>query len=284
MNILKTALLMFGLTALLMFVGAQFGPTGLYFALGMAVVTNFVAYWFSDKMVLAAYRAREVTAHDAPRLHGIVERLSRHAKIPMPKVYIIPSATPNAFATGRNPEHAAVAVTEGLFRMLDERELEGVLAHELAHVLHRDILIGTVVGALAGAISSLAWMAKWGAILGGFGGRSSNDDNGGVVGLLVMAIVAPLVAMLIQFAISRSREFHADKAAGELTGDPLALASALKKIHMGIEARPMREAGPATAHLFIASPFSGRALMNLLSTHPSMEKRVARLEEQAARR
>lgn len=281
MNMIKTGLLMMVMTMLFVFAGAALGgQAGIIFALGFAVISNFIAYWFSDRMVLAAYKAKEVDRNSAPALFEIVEKLAKRADLPMPRVYIIPSEQPNAFATGRNPQHAAVAVTEGLFRILDERALSGVLAHELAHVKHRDILIGSVAGTMAGAISSLAWMAKWGAIFGGVG--RSDDDNGGIIGLLVMAIVAPLVALLIQMAISRSREYHADQYAAELTGDPRGLGEALKRIHQGVEALPMK-AGPATAHLFIASPISGRALMNLVSTHPPMEKRVERLEALAGR-
>ena len=281
MNIFKTGFLMAAMTFLLMFAGAMLGGQhGMIVALGFALFTNFFAYWFSDKIVLAMYRAKEVDRNSAPRLYEIVERLARKADLPMPRVYIIPSDSPNAFATGRNPSHAAVAVTQALHDLLDDRELGGVLAHELAHVKHRDILIGTIVGTMAGAISSLAWFAKWGAIFGGFGGR---DRDGGTIGLLIMAIVAPIVALLVQMAISRSREYHADQKAGELTGDPLSLSSALARIHRGIERQPMVEAGQATAHLFIASPLSGRSFASLFSTHPPMEERVRRLEEQARR-
>lgn len=281
MNILRTGFLMMLLTMILLGIGSMFGQGGLIIALGFAVVSNFIAYWFSDKMVLAAYRAKEIDRNQAPNLYTIVENLTKKANLPMPKVYIIPSEQPNAFATGRNPEHAAVAVTQGLLRILSERELAGVLAHELAHVKHRDILIGSVVGTMAGAITVLASMAKWGAILGGF--SRDSDEGGGIVGLLVMAIVAPLAALLVQMAVSRSREYHADKAAGEFTGDPAALADALRSIHKGVEAMPMHDAGRATAHLFIASPISGQALASLFSTHPPMEKRVERLMEQASK-
>ncbi len=278
MNAVKTGILMAAMTFLLVGVGGALGgQVGIAVALVFSIVSNFFAYWYSDKMVLAMYRAQPISRNDDPRLYELVERLARKADLPMPKVYIIPSQSPNAFATGRNPEHAAVAVTEGLYRMLPDRELEGVLAHELAHVLHRDILTGTIVGTMAGAISSIAWFAKWGAIFGGF----SRDDDDNILVVLVMAIVAPIVAMLIQFAISRSREYHADKAAGEITGDPLALASALQKIHAGVKRVPMREAGQATAHLFIASPLSGRKMASMFSTHPAMEERVSRLKEQA---
>jgi len=280
MNFFKTALLMAAMTMLLVFAGAALaGQGGVVVALVISVVMNFFSYWFSDKIVLAMYRAQEITRSDNARLYGIVEKLVQKTGLPMPKVYIIPSATPNAFATGRNPSHAAVAATEGLLRILNEREIEGVLAHELAHVKHRDILIGSIVGTMAGAISSVAWMAKWGAVFGGFG--RDDDRNGGALAMLAMAIVAPIAALLIQMAVSRSREYHADARAGEITGDPLALASALQKIHAGVERIPMYEAGPATAHLFIASPLTGRQFATLFSTHPAMEDRVNRLVEQA---
>ncbi len=281
MNILRTGILMMVMTMLFVFIGGALGgQAGIVIALGFALVSNFFAYWFSDKMVLAMYRAKEIDRQSAPKLYEIVERIAARAELPMPKVYVIPNPSPNAFATGRNPEHAAVAVTEGLYHLLDDRELEGVLAHEMAHVKHRDILIGSIVGTMAGAISSLAWMAKWGAIFGGF---SRDDDNGGIA-LLALAIVAPIIALIIQMGISRSREYHADQKAGELTGDPMALAAALRKIHRGVEVAPMREAGPATAHLFIASPLSGRALASLFSTHPNMEDRIERLQRQATGR
>jgi len=282
MNILKTGLLMALMTFIFVVVGGALGGQGgMVMALGFALVGNLIAYYFSDKMVLAMYRARELNPSEAPELFEIIERLTKKAQMPMPKVYLIPSETPNAFATGRNPEHSAVAVTEGIYRLLPARELEGVLAHELAHIKHRDILIGTIVGVMAGAISSLAWMAKWGAIFGGLGGRDREGDGGGAIGLLVLAILAPIIALLVQMAISRSREYHADQKAGELTGDPRALASALEYIHRGIERHPMPEAGPATAHLFIASPLTAKSFFTLFSTHPAMEDRVARLEAQA---
>ncbi len=280
MNFFKTALLMAAMTALLVFVGgALAGQGGVAVALVISVAMNFFSYWFSDRIVLAMYHAQEVTRADSPRLYGIVERLAQKAGLPMPKVYIIPSATPNAFATGRNPSHAAVAATEGLLKLLNEREIEGVLAHELAHVKHRDILIGSMVGTMAGAISSIAWLAKWGAVFGGF--SRDDDRGGGALAMIALAIVAPIAALLIQMAVSRSREYHADARAGEITGDPLALASALQKIQAGVERIPMQEAGPATAHMFIASPLTGRQFATLFSTHPAMEDRVARLTEQA---
>jgi heat shock protein HtpX len=280
MNMLKTGILMMLMSAIFVFAGGALGgQTGIVIAVVFAVVANFGAYWFSDKLVLAAYRAAPIERNQAPRLFEMVERLSAKAGLPMPKFYIIPNPQPNAFATGRNPDHAAVAVTQGLMQMLNEREIQAVLAHEIAHVKHRDILIGTIVGTMAGAISSIAWMAKWGMILGG--GRDSQQNP---IVLLVLAIVTPIVALLVQMAVSRSREYDADRLAGELVDDPMALASALEKIHRGVQALPM-DAGPATAHLFIASPLSGtgRSLMTLFSTHPAMEDRVQRLTEQAER-
>lgn len=280
MNMLKTGMLMMVMTAIFVFAGGALGgQTGIIIAVGFAVITNFGAYWFSDKMVLAAYRAQPIERNQAPKLFEMVERLAAKANLPMPKVYVIPNPQPNAFATGRNPDNAAVAVTQGLMQMLNEREIQAVLAHEIAHVKHRDILIGTIVGTMAGAISSLAWMAKWGMILGG--GR---DNQQNPIVLLILAIVTPIVAVLVQMAVSRSREYDADRLAGELVDDPMALASALEKIHRGVQALPM-DAGPATAHLFIASPLAGtgKSLMNLFSTHPPMEARVQRLTEQAER-
>jgi len=277
MNVLKTGLLMAVMTALFVFIGGALGgQVGIIFALGFAVVGNFFAYWYSDKLVLKMYRAQIVDRNTSPKLYEIVEHLAKRADIPTPKIAIIPNQQPNAFATGRNPEHAVVAVTEGILRMLNERELRGVIAHELAHVKHRDILIGSVVGVMAGAISSIAWMAKWGAIFGGFG----RDDDDNIIAVLALAIVAPLIALLVQMAISRSREYHADQYAGEITGDPRSLSQALVKIHGAVEAIPM-QAGPATSHLFIANPLSGRAFASLFSTHPRMEERVKRLEAQA---
>ena len=276
MNTLKTGLLLAVLTALLMLVGHSLGGTqGMILFFGLAVVMNFASYWWSDKIVLGVYKAQPISRSDQPRLYGMVEELAQKAGLPMPRVYIIPSDSPNAFATGRNPDHAAVAVTAGIMRILDDNELRGVLAHEMSHVKNRDILIGTVAATVAGAISSIAWVVKWGAIFGGFG---RSDDRGGL-GALVMAIVAPIIALLIQMAISRSREFEADRSAGLLTGRPTDLASALQKLEAGVQRFPMREAGPATAHLFIANPFSAKGLGSLFSTHPSTEERLRKLYE-----
>lgn len=283
-NMLKTAVLLAALTGLMIWVGGMLGgQQGMVFALIMAAVMNFGAYWFSDKMVLAMYRAREVSPAEAPELHAMVDNLARRAGIPRPRVYVIPTATPNAFATGRDPHHAAVAVTEGIVQMLSRDELEAVLAHELGHVRNRDILVATIVATIAGAISMLAQMAQWAAMFGGLGRGSDDDDRGpGIIGLLITIIVAPLVALLLQLAISRSREYGADQAGAEISGKPLHLASALMKLERGAAMMPM-EANQGTAHLFIVNPLSGRSLASLFSTHPATEERVRRLEAMAAR-
>jgi heat shock protein HtpX len=280
MNRLKTAILLATLTALLLWVGEALGGRGgLMIALAMAVVMNFGAYWWADTIVLRMYRAREVDESQAPDLYALVRHLTQRINMPMPRVYIIPEETPNAFATGRDPQHAAVAVTAGIMRALDRDELAGVLAHELGHVRHRDTLIMTVAATLAGALSMLANMAMWGMMLGG---RSSDDDDGGspLVGLLGV-IIAPIAATLIQLAISRSREFSADAHAAQVTHQPLALASALRKIEAYSQRLPMHAGSPATAHLFIINPFSGRSLAHLFSTHPSTDERIARLQAMA---
>ena len=276
MNALKTTFLMALLMVLAVFVGYTIGGNGgmmiaFVFALGM----NLVSYWFSDKIVLKMYKAEEITESDSPRLFAVVRDLSQRAGLPMPKVYLIPTDTPNAFATGRNPEHAAVAVTRGIMNILTENELRGVLGHELAHVKHRDILIGTIAAVFAGAISMLAHMAQWAAIFGG--GRSDNERGGGGLGLLAMAIVAPIAALLIQMAISRSREYLADEDGARFHGNPRDLASALAKLQRGGERMPM-QATPATAHMFIVNPLTRGGLMSLFSTHPPMEERIKRLE------
>ncbi len=276
MNTMKTTFLMALLMVLAVFIGYAIGGNGgmmiaFVFALGM----NVFSYWFSDKIVLKMYGAQEITETDSPRLFAVVRDLSQRASIPMPRVYMIPTDTPNAFATGRNPQHAAVAVTRGIMNILTENELRGVLGHELAHVKHRDILIGTIAAVFAGAISMLAHMAQWAAIFGG--GRSDDDRGGGGLGLLVMAIIAPIAALLIQMAISRSREYLADESGARFHGNPRDLASALAKLQRGAAAIPM-QASPATAHMFIVNPLSGRGLMTLFSTHPPMEERIKRLE------
>ena len=279
MNTLKTTFLLTALTLLLLFFGkALGGNSGMMFALVMADVMNFVSYWFSDKIVLKMYGAKEATEAEAPRLYRITRQLAMKAMLPMPKVYIIPGMSPNAFATGRNPQHAAVAATEGILKMLNDEELEGVMAHELAHVGNRDILISSIVATIAGAISMLANMAQFAAM---FGGRD-RERGGNPMVMIAMAIIAPIAAMLVQMAISRSREYQADDYGARICGKPLALASALKKLHMGVAAIPM-EANAATAHMFIVSPLTGGGLMSLFSTHPPMEERVKRLEELSRR-
>jgi heat shock protein HtpX len=278
MSILKTTFFMALLTGLLIVAGSLIGgQNGALIALIFALVMNLGAYWFSDKLVLAMYRAQPVTEAQAPELHSIVRTLATKAGIPMPKVYLMDIPTPNAFATGRNPQHAAVAVTTGIMRLLNREELTGVIGHELSHVLHRDILIGTIAATIAGAISYLTYMAQWAMIFGGFGG--SRDERGGSnpLVMLLMIIVAPIAAMLIQLAISRSREYHADEGGADLVGNPLALANALRKIQQGVQQIPM-QANPATAHMFIVSPLTGGGMMKLFSTHPPIEERIARLE------
>jgi heat shock protein HtpX len=276
MNGLKTVMLMMMLTLLLVWGGAALGGRqGMTFALIFAFAINFFSYFFSDKIVLAMYRAKQVTEAEAPVLYRIVRRLSQKAGMPMPKVYIVPGMSPNAFATGRSPRHAAVAATEGIMQLLTEEELSGVMAHELTHVLHRDILIGSVAATIAGAISYLAQMAQWAMIFGG--GRQNDDEGGSPVAALVMMIVAPIAALLIQMAISRSREFSADEGGARLQGNPLPLASALRKLEKGAAMIPM-QTNPATAHMMIVNPLSGKSIAKLFSTHPPTEERIARLD------
>ncbi len=266
-----------GLVALLAIGGSMIGGTQGMLAFGaIGLAFNFLSYWFSDKLALMTNGARPVEREQLPEVYEIVERLTRRAGLPMPRIYVIPTDAPNAFATGRNPEHAAVAVTEGILRILDRRQLEGVLAHELSHVQNRDILIATMAGAIAGLISTVGYVLRWGAILGG--GRSDRDGPSGLE-LLAWAVVAPLIALVIQLAISRSREFGADASGAELVGDPEPLAQALLTLERGNELMPMAQAGPATAHLFIVNPLrgTGARLMSLFSTHPPVEERVARL-------
>lgn len=279
-NYAKTAMLMAVLIALLAIGGNVVGGAqGMLLFGGLGLVFNFLSYWFSDRLALMAHRARPVTREELPQVYEIVERLTRRAGMPMPRVYVIPSETPNAFATGRNPSHAAVAVTEGILRILDRRQLEGVLAHELAHVRNRDILISTVAAAVAGLISTLGYVVRWGALLGGM--RREDDRGGSALELLAWAILAPLVALVIQLAVSRSREYGADASGAELVGDPEPLAEALLALERGNEAIPYQYGGPATAHLFIVNPFhgAGAKMMSLFSTHPPIEERVRRLRE-----
>ncbi len=273
-NRVKTVLLLTGLTVFLIFMGKFLGGRqGMYLAFILALGMNFFSYWFSDKIVLRMYKAQEVSPEEAPQIHQMVEELAREAGIPKPKVYIIPDESPNAFATGRNPQHAAVAATQGIIRLLTPVELKGVLGHELGHVLNRDILISTIAATLAGAIMILASLARWGAILGM--GRD-DDEGGGIFGILIMSIIAPIAAMLVQMAVSRSREYLADETGAHLTHNPESLARALEKLSVGTQRVPM-DASPATAHMFIVNPLAGGSLMNLFSTHPPIEDRVERL-------
>ena len=275
-NYVKTALLLGALTGLLMLIGGLIGGQGgVFIAFIFALVLNFGSYWFSDKIVLKMYKAQEVSESFAPELHNIVRTLALKGSLPMPRVFIIPEETPNAFATGRNEKHAVVAVTEGIMRILSKEELEGVIAHELSHIKNRDMLISSIAATLAGAIVMLAHMAQWAAIFGG--GRSDEDDNGGgIIGLIAMAILAPLAATVIQMSISRSREYLADAGGAGITKNPYGLAAALEKLTKASQVVPMN-ANPSTAHLFIVNPLSGKALMNLFSTHPPLEERIARL-------
>lgn len=280
MNYLKTTLLMAALTVLLIIVGGLIGGrSGMIIAFVIAVGMNFFSYWFSDTMVLKMYRAKAVSEAEAPALYRIVRKLTQHLGMPMPKIYIIPTDAPNAFATGRNPEHAAVAATQGILNILNEDELEGVLAHELAHVEHRDILISSIAATIAGAITILASMARWAAIFGGFGGR--DRDGGNLISMLAMAILAPIAAGLIQMAISRSREFHADEGGAKISKKPEALASALQKLENYSKQRPMRGASPSTAHLFIVNPLAAKGFANMFRTHPPTEERIKRLRQMA---
>jgi heat shock protein HtpX len=277
MNYFKTTVLLVALTLLLICVGSMLGgQQGAIFAFAIAMAMNFFSYWFSDKIVLKMYGAREVSGQESPDYYEIVRELTIHAGMPMPKIYIIPTNAMNAFATGRNPSHAAVAVTEGMLNSLKRDELKGVLGHELAHIRNRDILISTIVATVAGAIMLLANMARWAALFGGSGGRDGEDDRGNVFAMLFLAILAPVAALVIQMAISRSREYAADKGGALLTGNPLGLASALEKLQQGSIARPI-DANSATAHMFIVNPLSGRSFVTLFSTHPPIEERIKRL-------
>ena len=282
MNTMKTLMLMGLLSVMLVFAGGTLGgKSGMTIALIMAFGINFFSYWFSDRIVLKMYRAQPITESEAPELYGMVRRLAQRAQLPMPKVAIINEDQPNAFATGRNPEHGTVAVTTGLMRILSREELEGVLAHELAHIRNRDILVGTIAAAIAGAISYLAQMAQFAMIFGG--GRQDDDEGGSPIGMIVMMIVGPIAAMLVQMAISRSREYGADATGAEICGNPIYLANALHKLQMASQQVHM-QANPATAHMFIVNPLSGGALMKMFSTHPPMEERIARLKAMRAGR
>ncbi len=276
MNNIKTLVLLVTLTLILIWAGGAIGGRqGMTIALIFALGMNFFAYWFSDKIVLRMYRAREVTESEAPELYGIVRRLAQRAEIPMPKVYMMDEEQPNAFATGRNPKHAAVAVTTGIMRLLSPEELMGVIGHELAHVKHRDILISTVAATIAGAISYLAQMAQWAMIFGG--NRGDDEEGGSPIAAFVMMIVGPIAAMIIQMAISRSREYVADEGGARIAGNPRYLASALRKLQWASQKIPM-DANPSTSHLFIVNPLSGGGILKLFSTHPPIEERISRLE------
>jgi heat shock protein HtpX len=281
MNQFKTFFLMLVLTVIFILVGTAIGgKSGAIYAFIFAALMNFFSYWFSDKIVLRMYGAKEVSQSEAPELYGIVAELTSKASLPMPKVYIMENDTPNAFATGRNPEHAAVAVTTGILRILTRDELMGVIGHELSHILHRDILISTIAATMAGAISILANMARWGAMFGGF--RSDDEEGGGggnILVVLLVSIFASIAAMLIQLAISRSREYMADEGGAHLS-HPLSLAKALGKLEVAAQRIPM-EANPSTAHMFIVNPLRGGRVLSLFSTHPPIEERIARLEEMA---
>ncbi len=284
MNQLKTGFLMVVLTVIFVALGSMLGGTnGAMIAFAVAFAMNAVTYWFSDRIVLAMYRAKEVSEAEAPELYGIVASLAQRASVPLPKIYIIENDSPNAFATGRNPEHSAVAVTTGIMRILNRNELEGVLAHELSHVLHRDILISSVAATLAGAITMLANWARFALFFGG-----GDDREGGgwasVIGVVLFSMLAAFAAMLIQLAISRSREYMADESGARLTGNPLFLANALKRLQAGVAYAPMEDANPSTAHMFIVNPFAARGVLALFSTHPPMEERIKRLEDMAHKR
>jgi heat shock protein HtpX len=277
----KTTFLLGVMTGVLMLIGGLLGGRGgVELAFLFAAVMNFASYWFSDKMVLAAYGAKELDAQSAPELYSIVNELAHAAGIPMPRLYLIDSDTPNAFATGRNPHHAAVAVTRGIMRICDREELKGVIGHELSHVINRDILTSSIAATLAGAVMMLATWARWGAIFGGFGGRDE-DERGGIIGLIAIGILAPIAATLIQLAISRTREYQADASGARLTHNPLNLANALRKLESANERMPLADATPATAHLFIVNPLSAQGFARLFSTHPPIEERIQRLERMA---
>ena len=278
---LKTTFLMGLMTGLIILIGGMLQRRGgMEIAFVFAVGMNFFSYWFSDKMVLRAYKAQPLDASSAPDLYAIVNELATSAGIPMPKLYLIDSDTPNAFATGRNPKHAAVAVTRGIMRICTREELKGVIGHELSHVINRDILTSSIAATMAGVIMMIGTMVRWGALLGGFGGRD-DDNRGGALGLIFMAILAPVAATLIQLAISRTREYQADASGAHLTHNPLLLANALRKLESANERMPLSDATPATAHMFIVNPLSAGGLSRLFSTHPPIEERIRRLEQMA---
>lgn len=277
-NQIKTVILLGGLTGLLLFIGATIGgKSGLLIGLIFAGLINFFSYWFSDKIVLKMYRAKELNKNEHNDIFSIVQEITNLAKLPMPKIYLIDTPQSNAFATGRNKNHAAIAVTSGIINILNKNELKGVLSHEISHIKNHDILISSVAATIAGVISYIAMMARWAAIFGGLGNRDEN--NSGIFELIILAIIAPIMAMIIQFAISRSREFLADETGAKIIHDPFSLASALEKIHNNVSNYPFQKMGSteATAHLFIHNPFKGKSILNLFSTHPSVDERIKRL-------
>jgi heat shock protein HtpX len=281
-SLFKTTLLLGAMTGLLMLIGGLLGGRGgVMIAFIFAAVMNFASYWFSDRMVLAAYGAHQLDQSSAPELYSIVNELAVSAGIPMPRLYMVDSDTPNAFATGRNPSHAAVAVTSGIMRICSREELKGVIGHELSHVINRDILTSSIAATLAGAVMMLATWARWGAIFGGLGGRD-DEEGGGLIGLIAIGILAPVAASLIQLAISRTREYQADASGAHLTHNPLLLANALRKLEAANERMPLEAATPATAHLFIVNPLSAAGMSRLFSTHPPIAERIRRLEQMAA--
>ncbi|HSR16552.1 MAG TPA: zinc metalloprotease HtpX [Ignavibacteriaceae bacterium] len=280
MNMLKTVFLMTAMMIIFLLVGYLLGgSTGMTIAFIFSLIMNFGTYWFSDKIVLSIYKAKEVNRETAPKLYNLVEELASRANLPMPRVYVIEDATPNAFATGRNPQNAAVAATTGILKILDSNETAGVIAHELSHVKNRDILTGTIAATLVGTITYIAQMAGWALMFG-----RNDDDDGGGFSSLALLIVAPVAATLLQLAISRAREYSADEGGAEISGKPLSLASALAKLQAANKQKPIRSAAPATAHLFIVNPLSGSGIMKIFSTHPPVEERIKRLQEIAAGR
>jgi len=279
MNGVKTAFLLTLIMVLFLLVGQAIGgQDGLIIAFILALGFNFFSYWYSDRIILKVYKAKEVTREQAPKLYSMVEKLVKRSGMPMPKIYVIPSSTPNAFATGRNPQNAVVAVTEGIVRLLNDDELEGVLAHELAHIRNRDILLSTIVATVVTAITYISFMGRF-AVL--FMGRGGDRDAGAAIGQLLMLILAPIAAMIIQLAISRAREYMADAGGAEICGKPMALANALKKLEMGVQRAPMQETNTSTSHMFIVNPFRGGGVSKLFSTHPPIPERIKRLENLA---
>ncbi len=275
-NQIKTVLFLGILTAVLLFIGSFFGKSGLTIAFIFVLLMNFFTYFFSDKLILMMYRAKEVKEEQEPKFYSIVKKVTQKANLPMPKVYIVPSNSPNAFATGRSPKHSTVAATQGILDLLNEEELEGVIAHEISHIKNRDILISTIAATIAGVISYIAFMARWAAI---FGGMGRDRDSGNILELIVLAILAPLLATIIRLAISRSREYLADESGAKLLKNSKGLASALEKLHNNIKHNPLKLGNEATSHLFIVNPFKARSLLSLFSTHPDVVSRIKKLED-----